>query len=223
MLTVISMEPWTLDELTRRVDAVLRRDHVRQDNGQVAQAPNARAVRWYQSTGLLRRPDQRGRVAYYGPAHLAELVAIKRLQAEGLSLVEVEGRLRGLDDAALFEFAALPADIIDVPVPAVTALPASTQTAPQIVPPPRSFWDADVPDADIAPIVAVMSPSAPSSSRTAIDHAGFTLVLPAGVVADDVTASLFAALVQRLTTSVAASPSTSTSADDVDAPARESE
>ena len=107
---VILMEPWTLDELTRRVDDVLRRDHVRQDNGQVAQAPNARTVRWYQSTGLLRRPDQRGRVAYYGPAHLAELVAIKRLQAEGLSLADVEGRLRGLDDATLFELAALPAD-----------------------------------------------------------------------------------------------------------------
>ena len=210
---VILMEPWTLDELTRRVDDVLRRDHVRQDNGQVAQAPNARTVRWYQSTGLLRRPDQRGRVAYYGPAHLAELVAIKRLQAEGLSLADVEGRLRGLDDATLFELAALPADIIDA-----TAITASPQTAVAT----RSFWDADVADAEV--VAVDVDPAA--ITRTAITHGGFTLVLPTAVdgVAAARAAQLLAVLVRQFT-SAAVDPSTttSTSADAVDATARESE
>ena len=100
--------PWTLPELTHRIDAILRSEGITQQNGQVAEAPNGRAIRWYQSTGLLRRPVQRGRTAYYGPLHLAEVVAIKRLQADGLSLADVQTRLQSLDDVALQALAALP-------------------------------------------------------------------------------------------------------------------
>jgi hypothetical protein len=49
----------------------------------------------------------RGRTALYRRRHLAQLVAIKRLQARGLSLAEVQQRLLGLTDAALNKLAKL--------------------------------------------------------------------------------------------------------------------
>lgn len=211
-----SMHPWTLDELTRRVDAVLAGDKVRQDNGQVAQAPNARAVRWYQSTGLLRRPDQRGRVAFYGAAHLAELVAIKRLQASGLSLAEVQSRLQGLDDDALYAVAALPDDaFVDVDVERDVA---------------ADFWGTAVED---AAIVTVTPPSITASStttattattRVAIEHDGFTLLLPTGSAASpDVVAALLRDLVSRLATDSSSLLAASTSVVVDDANAKEPE
>jgi hypothetical protein len=43
----------------------------------------------------------RGRTALYGQRHLLQLVAIKRLQARGLSLAAVQQRVVGLSNAAL--------------------------------------------------------------------------------------------------------------------------
>ena len=204
------MHTWTLDELTRRVDAVLAGDQVRQDNGQVAQAPNARAVRWYQSTGLLRRPDQRGRVAFYGAAHLAELVCIKRLQATGLSLAEVQAQLQGKDDTALYALAALPAEaVVDVDV--------DVNFKGDVC---ADFWGSAVEDAT----VTVTAPTS-TATRIAVDHAGFTLLLPAGsAVSPDVVAALLRDLVRDLAATHLAddSPLTSTSVAD-DASAKEPE
>ena len=161
---------WTLETLTQRIDAVLRQEGIHQHNGQVAEAPNARAIRWYQSTGLLRRPEQRGRVAFYGPAHLAEVVAIKRLQATGLSLVDVQTRLQGLNDDALFALANVPA--------VLAAEAVATPDADSVVV-RRSFWDGDVADADVHPFVVPEPEPAILTTRQIVDHpSGVSLVLP---------------------------------------------
>ena len=162
--------PWTLDELTTRVVEATHRLGLLQSNGQVADAPNARAIRWYQSTGLVSRPQQRGRVAFYGPQHLFQLVAIKRLQAQGMALDEIQQALLGKDDDAIRGLAALPRDLEEVVFAVVDA--------PAPAPPSRSFWAADVVDADVAP-AAIVGPAAPG--RLAFDHpCGVTLVLPSG-------------------------------------------
>jgi DNA-binding transcriptional MerR regulator len=71
--------------------------------------PDARTVRYYTTLGLLDRPAaMRGRTALYGRRHLLQLVAIKRLQARGLSLAEVQARLVGRTDRVLAEVARLP-------------------------------------------------------------------------------------------------------------------
>jgi DNA-binding transcriptional MerR regulator len=164
---------WTLETLTQRIDAVLRQEGIHQHNGQVAEAPNARAIRWYQSTGLLRRPEQRGRVAFYGPAHLAEVVAIKRLQATGLSLVDVQARLHDLGDDALFSLANIPAELADE-----VHADASTHDADSVVV-RRSFWDDDVADAAVVPFVAPEPEAVPLTTRQIVDHpSGVSLVLP---------------------------------------------
>jgi len=94
---------WTIDELSGRVAEALRGpgyDGV--SSGRVRDVPDLRTIRYYTTLGLLDRPAaMRGRTALYGRRHLFQLVAIKRLQARGLSLAEVQERVVGLSDAAL--------------------------------------------------------------------------------------------------------------------------
>src|SRR5689334_5537346 len=100
---------WTLDELVARVSAALEAaDYPGAPNGRVREVPDRRAIRWYTTIGLLDRPDgMRGRSALYGPRHLAQLVAIKRRQAQGRSLAEIQTELVGVTDPVLYEIAGL--------------------------------------------------------------------------------------------------------------------
>src|SRR5437016_914451 len=106
---------WTLEDLTTRMRDVLAKTGVAEEaakaNGQVAEVPNARTVRYYTTVGVLDRPAQSGRTALYGRRHLEQLVAIKRLQAHGKTLAEIQRTLPALDDDALAALAALPADV----------------------------------------------------------------------------------------------------------------
>ena len=76
---------WTLDELAERVDVALTVDYAGPPSARVRAVPDRRAIRWYTTIGLIDRPvAHRGRTALYGPRHLLQLVAVKRLQASGL-------------------------------------------------------------------------------------------------------------------------------------------
>ncbi len=98
---------WTLDELVARVSVALgAADYPGAPNGRVREVPDRRAIRWYTTIGLLDRPGgMRGRTALYGPRHLAQLVAIKRRQAQGHSLAEIQAELVGVTDPVLREIA----------------------------------------------------------------------------------------------------------------------
>jgi DNA-binding transcriptional MerR regulator len=100
---------WTLDELAERVDAALAVDYAGPSSGRVRAVPDRRAIRWYTTIGLIDRPvAYRGRTALYGPRHLFQLVAVKRLQAAGLSLVAIQQELAGATDSQLARVAQLP-------------------------------------------------------------------------------------------------------------------
>jgi DNA-binding transcriptional MerR regulator len=100
---------WTLAELSAEVAQALA-DDAAQANGRVREVPDMRTIRYYTTLGLIDRPAQmRGRTALYGERHLLQLVAIKRLQARGLSLTEIQLRLTGQSDAVLRRLAELPA------------------------------------------------------------------------------------------------------------------
>jgi DNA-binding transcriptional MerR regulator len=165
--------PWTLDELTRRCGEALARVGLQQDNGQVADVPQGRAVRWYTSIGLLARPEQRGRVAYYGPRHLQQLVAIKRLQAQGLALSAVQQALAGKNNDDVAALAAVPADLI------AAAVAEDTVTVSEPAP-YRAFWAADVADADVAPVPAAPRerPTVSANGRVVVDVGAVTVVVP---------------------------------------------
>lgn len=115
---------WTIDELGVQVSLALATDYDGPPNGRVRDVPDRRTIRYYTTLGLLDRPAElRGRTALYGRRHLLQLVAIKRLQARGLSLAEVQGQLLGLTDSALARIARLPADTGESAPAAETAGP----------------------------------------------------------------------------------------------------
>ncbi|MEZ6185188.1 MAG: MerR family transcriptional regulator [Planctomycetota bacterium] len=129
----MSDAPWTLDELSERIDAALQVvDYVPSASARVRAVPDRRTIRYYTTLGLLDRPAElRGRTALYARRHLLQLVAIKRLQAEGLSLSEVQTRLAGLDDAALERLAQVPRDLEAVaPAPEAPAESAFWEELP---------------------------------------------------------------------------------------------
>jgi DNA-binding transcriptional MerR regulator len=103
---------WTLDELGATVALALSVDYAGQANGRVRDVPDRRTIRYYTTLGLIDRPAQmRGRTALYGRRHLLQLVAIKRLQARGATLAQLQEQLVGLTDAGLAKLARLPAEL----------------------------------------------------------------------------------------------------------------
>jgi DNA-binding transcriptional MerR regulator len=99
----------TLTELVALATRALADGQVRVDNARVTGVPDARLIRWYTTIGLLDRPTiGPGRVARYRMRHLLQVVAIKRLQAQGLPLAQIQQRLAGATEAQLRTVAALP-------------------------------------------------------------------------------------------------------------------
>jgi hypothetical protein len=94
---------WTLEELEERVAAELGGpNYAGVANGRIRDVPDLRTIRYYTALGLVDRPlALRNRKGLYGVRHLLQLVAIKRLQARGMSLAAIQECLLGITDAAL--------------------------------------------------------------------------------------------------------------------------
>nr|BFE66448.1 hypothetical protein GCM10020063_109740 [Dactylosporangium thailandense] len=104
----MTAQEWTLDELIGRVaDQLDDTAYAGAPNGRVRDVPDARAVRWYTTIGLVDRPVMRGRTAWYGPRHLAQLVAIKRRQSQGFKIAEIQAELAEVPDEVLQRIAEL--------------------------------------------------------------------------------------------------------------------
>lgn len=160
---------WTLDELVQRAGDALSGQEMRVPNGRVTPLPDRRVVRWYSTIGLVDRPlSYRGRTALYGPRHLLQVVAVKRRQAEGRSLAEIQAELTGATDRTLREIAQLPH----------LAEPPDGVAAP--APRPR-FWSA--PSA-ASPAAATPRPSVLYAVEL---RPGVTLTLPIQPGPDDLT------------------------------------
>lgn len=139
---------WTLDELVERVRRALAAEYPGAPNGRVRDLPDRRAIRWYTTTGLVDRPlGMRGRTALYGSRHLLQLVAVKRRQAEGRTLAEIQAELAGAADDALAGVARVPADLLVM----------TDGTPPDLAPRPR-FWAAAAPTPAAVPAPAAGPP-----------------------------------------------------------------
>jgi hypothetical protein len=163
---------WTLDELVERVRRALAAEYPGAPNGRVRDLPDRRAIRWYTTTGLVDRPlGMRGRTALYGSRHLLQLVALKRRQAEGRTLAEIQAELAGAADDALAGVARVPADLLVM----------ADGPQPDLAPRPR-FWAAAAAAAPAAagvpPVAAV---SAPAVAAPAAVTSAAALAAPAGV------------------------------------------
>jgi hypothetical protein len=160
---------WTLDELVQRVTAALAGPaYPGAPNGRVRDVPDRRAVRWYTTIGLVDRPAaHRGRTALYGPRHLVQLVAVKRLQAGGHSLTEIQAELAGAGDATLRRLAGVPEPLL--------RRGSATAPPPAAAPRPRFWAQRPAPAAD----------ASPEPSRAPLDDSVTTLTgvpLPGGAV-----------------------------------------
>ena len=130
----------------------------------------------------------RGRSARYGPRHLLQLVAVKRLQAGGRSLAEIQMSLAGATNADLGRLADVPPYLLDAPSDVDDAdwqpEPAPSPKAPS----PnrhRRFW-AEAP-------TEVTQPAAPEATPDGVLHGvaladGVVVLLPAPPNPDDVAA-----------------------------------
>ncbi len=163
---------WTLDELVDRVRAALAAEYPGAPNNRVRDLPDRRAIRWYTTIGLVDRPlGTRGRAALYGPRHLLQLVALKRRQAEGRTLAEIQAELAGASDAALTAVARVPEELLvaDGPAPdpggpartRFWASPAPASPAPAVpaaASPAEASLAAAPPAAEVAPAARVTAP-----------------------------------------------------------------
>jgi len=61
----------------------------------------SRTIRFYQSRGALMPPEIRGRVAYYGPAHVERLKLIAQLQDRGLRIDAIADLMKRIDRGEL--------------------------------------------------------------------------------------------------------------------------
>jgi DNA-binding transcriptional MerR regulator len=129
---------WTIDDLGARTARALAVDYDGPPNDRVRDVPDQRTIRYYTTLGLIDRPAaMRGRTALYSRRHLLQLVAIKRLQAKGQSLAEIQGQLLGLTDAALARLARVPAD---TDAPAALAPTSPAKAAPSSGRRSAAFW-----------------------------------------------------------------------------------
>src|SRR5215471_2266633 len=68
----------------------------RQERGSVSEVPDERMVRYYASEGLISSPEGRqGSAAVYGYTHLLQLLAVKKLQADHLSIKNIRELVEG--------------------------------------------------------------------------------------------------------------------------------
>ena len=105
-------DTWTIGELAELASGALAGGGPRQVSGRVREVPNDRLIRWYATVGLVDPPLRRtGRVARYGRLHLLQLVAVKRRQAEGRSLAEIQAELVGATDGYLESVARIAAAV----------------------------------------------------------------------------------------------------------------
>lgn len=146
---------WTLDELVERVREALEAEYPGAPNGRVRDVPDRRVIRWYSTIGLVDRPSgMRGRTALYGPRHLEQLVAIKRRQAEGFSLAQIQEEFTGISSSSLTDIAHVPSRLL-VQIDDTSDAPAHR---------PR-FWADQPAEAEPSP------PQVPAISTTVVTSA----------------------------------------------------
>ncbi|MEV5556385.1 helix-turn-helix domain-containing protein [Nonomuraea wenchangensis] len=165
-------ETWTIGELAEHAARALR-DGAAPLSGRVRDVPGERLIRWYTTIGLLDPPlTRRGRVARYGRRHLLQLVAVKRLQAAGRSIADIQAALAGATDRTLEETASLPAappaaPVVPAPVPPPVATAAERPASANGATGGRGRFWAERPAAD--------SGTAPATAGDAVIVTGISL------------------------------------------------
>lgn len=158
----MAIDGWTIGELAARVAAALGDGYSGAPNGRVRDLPDARAIRWYATIGLVDRPSaMRGRTALYGPRHLLQLVAVKRRQAQGRTIAQIQQELAGATETTLHAIAEVPPTLLS---PGGTVEMDDGGAGPAVAVPPGPV---PVPPSGPAPAPAAGGDRGESPGRTA--------------------------------------------------------
>lgn len=168
-MTLLHVTTYRIDELAEAAATALVAVGAVPPSARVSALPDRRMLRYYTTLGLLDRAlEIRGRTAYYGRRHLLQIVAIKRLQAGGATLADVQARLAGATTAELERIADLPATdgVVPPPAPArrefwrAPPAPAPTPVAVRLGPSVTVVVDATRPltDAELEALRAAAAP-----------------------------------------------------------------
>lgn len=105
-------ERWSLDELVAESQRYLEPAG---ESRRIQWQPNGRQIRYYATLGLLDKPGvaSDGRSAWYGAKHLLQLLAIKRLQQDGLKLAEIQRALTGATTEKMRVLVGLPEGFLE--------------------------------------------------------------------------------------------------------------
>ena len=109
----------------------------------------------------------------YGPRHLRQLVAIKRLQTRGMSLAEIQQKLPGISDARLARI-----------VGATASAAASPDLGPRSEPRRERFWSADHAETPAGATEATQQEKSQPLAAVALPN-GVTLLIPSDRLPDD--------------------------------------
>lgn len=186
---------WTMDELVRRAAAALAGPaYPGSPNGRVRDVPDRRTVRWYVTIGLVDRPAaMQGRTALYDTRHLLQIVAVKRRQAQGRSLAEIQAELAGATDETLRRVAVVPDELVKAEVEPPAAARAGKPSAEEPRAPGRGRFWTDRPALE-APPAAITEAGADSVTMlAAVTLAGGAMVLLPRRPDDDDVAAIRAA------------------------------
>jgi DNA-binding transcriptional MerR regulator len=183
-----------MDELVRRAAAALAGStYPGSPNGRVRDVPDRRTVRWYVTIGLVDRPAaMQGRTALYDARHLLQIVAVKRRQAQGYSLAEIQAELAGATDETLRGVAVVPDELVGgEPEPPVAAIVGERSAEPGRR---GRFWADRPADHHPAPSAAIIDGGADSVTMlAAVQLPGGAVVLLPGRPDDDDVAAMRAA------------------------------
>ena len=147
-------DAWTLPELVAEAASWIA-TLPPPKNGQVRAVPDERTVRYYAALGLLDRPSaMRGRTAIYGKRHLAQVIAIKRLQSAGHRLADIQAMWPTLDDVTLGRLTG-----VTLPARARAVAKEFWKREPHAAPPSATPAPLSAPKA--AAVSAVEAPPAP--------------------------------------------------------------
>lgn len=91
-----------LPEFARASEAILAEFDIEQNRGTVSLVPDERTIRYYLTEGLIQPPDERqGTASVFGYLQLLQLIAVKKLQAEHLSIKKIRQLVSGKDEQQL--------------------------------------------------------------------------------------------------------------------------
>jgi DNA-binding transcriptional MerR regulator len=91
LLTTFRDKDFSIDELVAVARDLIEEASISQGRWKVSQHPDARTVRYYMSTGVLKKPSRyEGTAARFDYDHLLKLLAIKALQARFLPLQRIK-------------------------------------------------------------------------------------------------------------------------------------